>query len=92
MNRKSILVSLVAAAFLLCAIRFASAQPKGETVTLKGEVIDLWCYLEGGDKEVPRPTTWIHYGHHCHSFRPTWKDTSSRRTIIFKAEVRELLQ
>src|SRR6266498_3809941 len=50
MNRKSILVSLATVAFLLCAIRFASAQPKGETVTLKGEVVDLWCYLEGGDK------------------------------------------
>src|SRR6266480_5612922 len=50
MNRKSIVVSLAAAAFLLCGIRFASAQPKGETVTLKGEVIDLWCYLEGGDR------------------------------------------
>jgi hypothetical protein len=50
MNRKSIVVSLAAAAFLLTAIRFASAQPKGETVTLKGEVVDLWCYLEGGDK------------------------------------------
>ena len=31
-----------------CGIR-AFAQPKGEAVTLKGEVIDLWCYLEGGD-------------------------------------------
>jgi hypothetical protein len=25
------------------------AQPKGDTVTVKGEVVDLWCYLEGGD-------------------------------------------
>ena len=50
MSRKSIVVSLAAAAFLLCGIRFASAQPKGETVTLKGEVVDLWCYLEGGDR------------------------------------------
>ena len=25
------------------------AEPKGETVTLKGEVVDLWCYLEAGD-------------------------------------------
>ena len=27
----------------------AFAEPKGDAVTLKGEVIDLWCYLEGGD-------------------------------------------
>jgi hypothetical protein len=26
------------------------AQPKGETVKVKGEVVDLWCYLEGGDR------------------------------------------
>ena len=24
-------------------------EPTGEKVTLKGEVVDLWCYLEGGD-------------------------------------------
>jgi hypothetical protein len=27
----------------------ALAQPKGSTVTVKGEVVDMWCYLEGGD-------------------------------------------
>jgi hypothetical protein len=27
----------------------AVADPKGKEVTVKGEVIDLWCYLEGGD-------------------------------------------
>ena len=26
------------------------AQPKGERATIKGEVVDLWCYLEGGDR------------------------------------------
>ena len=26
------------------------AQPKGDTVKVKGEVVDLWCYLEGGDR------------------------------------------
>jgi hypothetical protein len=25
------------------------AEPQGEAVKVKGEVIDLWCYLEGGD-------------------------------------------
>ena len=23
---------------------------KGEKVTLKGEIIDMWCYMEGGDR------------------------------------------
>ena len=27
-----------------------AAQPKGEKVTVKGEVVDMWCYLEGGDR------------------------------------------
>jgi hypothetical protein len=26
------------------------AQPKGEHAAIKGEVVDLWCYLEGGDR------------------------------------------
>src|SRR3989440_10576617 len=38
------------AAMLVLGGMFALGQPKGETVTLKGEVVDLWCYLEGGDR------------------------------------------
>ena len=26
------------------------AQPKGERRTIQGEVVDLWCYLEAGDR------------------------------------------
>lgn len=26
------------------------AQPKGARTTIAGEVVDLWCYLEGGDR------------------------------------------
>jgi len=26
------------------------AQPKGTRATVRGEVVDLWCYLEGGDR------------------------------------------
>jgi hypothetical protein len=36
-------------ALILFAIRPSFGEPKGETVTLKGEVVDLWCYLEGDD-------------------------------------------
>jgi hypothetical protein len=32
----------------------ASAQPKGERVTIQGEVVDMWCYLEGGDRGAPK--------------------------------------
>jgi hypothetical protein len=40
---------------VLLALSFSSAsplraQPKGERATIKGEVVDLWCYLEGGDR------------------------------------------
>jgi hypothetical protein len=27
-----------------------SAQPKGERITVTGEVVDMWCYLEAGDR------------------------------------------
>jgi hypothetical protein len=37
----------------LLFVRSAAAEDapdiKGEKVTLKGEVIDVWCYMEGGD-------------------------------------------
>ena len=26
------------------------AQPKGERVTVTGEVVEMWCYLEAGDR------------------------------------------
>jgi hypothetical protein len=41
---------LTASALLYFGGVSAFAQPKGDKVTLKGEVIDLWCYLEGGDR------------------------------------------
>lgn len=31
------------------AMVVALAQPKGPTVTVKGEVVDLWCYMESGE-------------------------------------------
>lgn len=33
----------------LVAVSFALAQPKGKEVTAKGELVDMWCYFEGGD-------------------------------------------
>ena len=33
---------------------FLNAQPKGERATIKGEVVDMWCYLEGGDRGVAK--------------------------------------
>src|SRR3954469_23381042 len=44
--------SVVAYAFamLLVAASIIKAQPKGEHATITGEVVDLWCFLEGGDR------------------------------------------
>lgn len=39
----------VSAIALALTVQTAVGQPKGKEVTVKGEVIDLWCYLEGGD-------------------------------------------
>src|SRR3989454_9711185 len=50
MKQKIVRAMFVAPALLLLGVWFAFAQPKGETVKVKGEVVDLWCYLEGGDR------------------------------------------
>ena len=50
MKVKIIRAAFAASALLLLGIMVAFGQPKGETVTVKGEVVDLWCYLEGGDR------------------------------------------
>ncbi len=46
------IVRAAAGAFVLVSVGvlIALAQPKGETVKVKGEVVDLWCFLEGGDR------------------------------------------
>ncbi len=44
---KKLWIGLIAIAVI--GVRLAVAEPKGEEATIKGEVIDLWCYLEGGD-------------------------------------------
>src|SRR5437667_9860339 len=40
---------LIAGTVLVLTGSSVLAQPNGPTVTVKGEVVDLWCYLEGGD-------------------------------------------
>ncbi len=47
MRCRLVTVSMLA---LLVAGTSLTAQPKGERTTIKGEVVDLWCYLEGGDR------------------------------------------
>ena len=46
--RNTLLV--IAMSTLLAGTALLRAQPKGERITVKGEVVDLWCYLEGGDR------------------------------------------
>lgn len=50
MKTKIIHAAFAVSALLLFGTMSGLAEPKGETVTVKGEVIDVWCYLEGGDK------------------------------------------
>jgi hypothetical protein len=47
---RSTLVRLSAITLLVVGTSALEAQPKGERATIKGEVVDLWCYLEGGDR------------------------------------------
>jgi len=46
--RLSTVVAAVAVVVLAAVV--SVAQPKGATVTIKGEAVDLWCYMEGGDR------------------------------------------
>jgi hypothetical protein len=32
------------------------AQPKGERLTVTGEVVEMWCYLEAGDRGAAKKT------------------------------------
>ena len=47
--RISTVVAALAVVVVLTAV-VSVAQPKGATVTIKGEAVDLWCYMEGGDR------------------------------------------
>ena len=47
---RSKLVAVSVLALLIAGTSASNAQPKGERATIKGEVVDLWCYLEGGDR------------------------------------------
>jgi hypothetical protein len=44
------LLTLITSGLLVIATLTPAAQPKGERLTVKGEVVDMWCYLEGGDR------------------------------------------
>ncbi|HYT65000.1 MAG TPA: hypothetical protein VEL51_01175 [Vicinamibacterales bacterium] len=43
-------LTLGCAVMLALFVTNGHAQPKGTKVTVTGEVVDLWCYLEGGDR------------------------------------------
>jgi hypothetical protein len=45
------IAAIAAGAFLLLGLGTSTvlADPQGETVKVKGDVVDLWCFLEGGD-------------------------------------------
>ena|SRR5438552_1016470 len=50
MKLKIIPMAFEAPLLLALGALVAFAQPKGETVKVKGEVVDLGCFLEGGDR------------------------------------------
>jgi hypothetical protein len=44
------LVTMSTLALLMVGASGSNAQPRGVRTTITGEVVDLWCYLEGGDR------------------------------------------
>ena len=47
---KRTFVMVTVSALLFAGTQALRAQPKGQRTTVTGEVVDLWCYLEGGDR------------------------------------------
>ena len=43
-------VLVIAMSTMLAGTSLLRAQPKGERITVIGEVVGLWCYLAGGDR------------------------------------------
>ena len=50
MRTKRMMTIVILFALVTVGTRFVSGQPKGQHSTITGEVVDLWCYLEGGDR------------------------------------------
>lgn len=48
MKPRIAVLAFVAASLLVLPISTVLGEPKGEKVKVKGEVVDLWCYLEDG--------------------------------------------
>src|SRR5438093_5847767 len=48
MNKNIISGTVIVAVALTASTLNVFGQPKGKNVTVKGEVVDLWCYLEDG--------------------------------------------
>jgi hypothetical protein len=47
---RTVLSAFSASVLLFAATASVCGQPKGTQMTIKGEVVDMWCYLEGGDR------------------------------------------
>ena len=50
MKLSSILAAMIAVLATMSVATTSGAQPKGERITVSGEAVDMWCYLEGGDR------------------------------------------
>src|SRR5713226_4331428 len=48
--KRVLALTLGGAVMLALFVTNGHAQPQGTKVTVTGEVVDLWCYLEGGDR------------------------------------------
>lgn len=50
LSTKSRVVAALVLLAAMAAVVPVVTQPKGEHITVSGEAVDLWCYLEGGDR------------------------------------------
>ena len=54
MNRRTISIRAGSLLLAIAMTAVAAAQPKGARITTTGEVVELWCYLEAGDRGVAK--------------------------------------
>jgi hypothetical protein len=47
---------VTAAVIVNLGTAWADGQPRGERVSITGEPVDMWCYLEGGDRGAAKKT------------------------------------
>ena len=50
MRERQLTLLAIGLLLIVAGVRSTGAQPKGDTITVTGEAVDMWCYFEAGDR------------------------------------------